>query len=262
MIITPDQELVDELMVHLRDTLYGRGLSYTALPDNHPTRSDTVHLSDEDLCITRKFWEKVISASGEDYKIDNKGVLYMLTGVGFEMFLTGTVSHTTIGMGKVVAGIAMTPDYGTKAKDLAEIKTTRMWPDKIDGAPAKNGFSLSWIRRMMGYSIGYDLDYYRLAILYIGAATLVGFRFEWEPGQLDDYASESLIPRARALREALDQFKETGVRMPPEPFAYNDKWECTRCPFPMLCAGTQANGGYLPRVWSKEIAAKYLEIVP
>ena len=266
MIITPDQELVDELMGHLRDTLYGKGLSFTALPSNHPTRADSVHLSDLDLCITRKFWEKVISSAGEPVKVDNKSILYMLTGVGFEMFLTGTVSHTTVGMSKVYehfgTEIAMTPDFYSKQDDLVEIKTTRMYPNNTDGAPAKHGFPKSWERRMMGYSIGFGLDPYGLAILYIGAATLVGFRFQWEDHEPGDYEIESLLPRAKALQEALENFKATGDRLPPEPFAYNDDWECIKCPFNMLCAATQQTGKFLPSQWPKELADKYLEVVP
>ena len=265
MQIIPDQPLVDELMVHLEDALMGRGLSFTALPPNHISRSDSVHLSDLDLCITQKFWEKVISGSGEKQKIDPRNLLYMLTGVGFEMYLTGTVSHTTVGMGKLFdmngITISMTPDYKTTVDDLAEIKTTRMYPEKGTGIPAKHGFSTSWLRRMQGYAIGYGLDHYRLAILYIGAASLVGFTFEYDiPGEQEKFLNEFMYPRAKALREALDQFNESGIRKPPEPFAYNDAWQCLRCPFNFICEASKVAGNYIPSTWQHK--DQYMEVVP
>lgn len=257
MIIEPDQELVDELMVHLRDALFGRGLSFTQLPDSHSDRSDEVHLSDLDGCITRKFNEKV--SIGTAGKIDDKGVLYMLTGTGFEMYLTGIVSHMG-GQSRMYQGIPMTADFVKKSGDPAEIKTTRMYPDKGLGIPAKNGLPEFWLRRLKGYTLGHGLDHYSLAILYIGAATLVGLKFTFDDDELMDFDNEMLLPRAAALREALDKFKETGVRLPPEPFAYNDAWECLRCPFNFLCAATKQTGDYLPSTWEHQ--EKYMEITP
>ncbi len=255
MLIEPDQELVEELMVHLRDALFGRGLSFTSLPDSHMDRSDEVHLSDMDGCITRKFHEKV--SHGTVGKIDDKGVLYMLTGVGFEMYLTGLVSHMS-GQSRIYQGIPMTADYIKKSGDPAEIKTTRMYPDSNIGLPARNGLPEFWLRRLKGYTIGHGLDHYSLAILYISAASLVGLKFTFDDDELMDFDDEMLLPRAEALRFALDEFKRTGIRKPPEPFAYNDAWECLKCPFNMLCAGTQMTGDFIPSTW--EHKDKYMEI--
>ena len=78
MLITPDQPLVDELMEHLKDALFGKGLSFTAVPDTHSDRSSEVHISDEDLCITRSFWEKVTAEHmGAAFEVMDDGAYYL-----------------------------------------------------------------------------------------------------------------------------------------------------------------------------------------
>ena len=93
---------------------------------------------------------------------------------------------------------------------------------------------------MKGYSYGYGMLDYRLAVLQVAQARIYGWRFSFESKELDEFWAQMCWRRDRLL-EAL------GRGLPPEPFAYCAEWECKRCPALILCEATKNAGAYVPK---------------
>ena len=81
-----------------------------------------------------------------------------------------------------------------------------------------------------------------LAIYQIIQAEIYSKEFQFTDDELNDFWNNYVIPRKLAL---LESYKANLV---PEPFKYNEDWECTNCPFMMHCTTLQSAGsGYVSK---------------
>lgn len=143
-------------------------------------------------------------------------------------------------------GLHFSPDYTTTliAGEM-DLKTTRMGIGD-DGRPATlkdgsrpQGFPDGWLKQFMGYAhrLGaqpadsytpYDYVDYNVGILYVIQAQLVAgtIRFAWDDVELN---MAHHLHRASILEDQLAQ------GTPPQPFLYNEAWECKNCPYLNRC---------------------------
>lgn len=189
---------------------------------------DGIHMSDLTQCITMSFWNKIGKIDP-----DPDSILFWLVGIGLEKAL---VTGKPKVIPKATDGIYSSPDISIN-RNLGEIKTTRM--GLVKGEP-KFGWPQEWIRRIMGYCYTYGVLEYRLGTLFIIPAKLVAKRFTFTKDELIHFWDTYIIPRRDALVEALEQQKA------PEPFKYNESYECKNCQYLTMCEGITIAGNFVP----------------
>ncbi len=238
MRIEEDQDIVDEFMAHLKKLFLetkGGGDRQTI---------DEVHISHLITCITATFWNKYIPGTPPSQQT----LLYWIIGGGFEEALTGSISHLTGEKSDECDDIYGTPDYESGLlKAWAEIKSTRMWWDQAKGEPSKHGWSKQWIRALLGYCKIKKVTEWRLATLFLLPAILVGRKFIFTQSEVDEFWNNFFLPRKKALLAAIEATDKAGGMRPPEPFAWNDTWECQRCPHQILCESMRLAKSFIPK---------------
>lgn len=204
----------------------------------------SVHQSDLTSCITKSFWKHQLGPQA----LDEMSALYFITGIGLEKALTNRESEDTTH--RVHEGVRVSLDFMDKDTGLPiELKTTRMGFD-ARGKPTK-GWPKGWERQVMGYAHVYERTEFSLVTLTVGRVGLYGNKFIFEDDELERYWYDFIQPRLRALLAAIDSSS------PPEPYAYNDTWECDKCPMAVLCEGSKIPEGHMPRMGETDIP--YLE---
>ena len=196
---------------------------------------DGIHLSDLTHCITRTFWDKMSFSPPE--------------GQGLWMMMAGTLIEKALLMQEQESismdGIIASPDYRFEAFDgFGELKTTRMG---LKSGEPKFGWPIEWVRRMKGYCFMTGRDWWILITLFLIPATPIAKKFQFDQDELDDFWQGYIIPRRDALREAFDA-REQGNLSPPQPFAFNESYECTQyggCPRLILCEAAKNSGNFI-----------------
>ena len=216
---------------------------YQRLRDKYITSRETVpHLSELIYCLTRSYDDRFHRIEPTELEL-----LYFSVGFGLEEVLLRTAESQMIEE-KEIDGVFMTPDYISLFDGGADLKTTRMWPDKADGYKPSHGWPDSWMRQFMGYSYLIpqvqtrdangepETVLYSIAVVYIGKPALVGgtFTFLWS----DVLENWEWIQMRRTFYMA---HLEKQVR--PPPFVFNQPWECKNCRYQLRCH--QANKGEL-----------------
>ena len=207
----PNSEVHDYIINNLRHYIFSKP-------------REGIHVSDLTRCLTKTFWTK-ISPQLNDL-IPEKDMMFMLAGIALEDALTGHLTHEQEDSIEK-DGVIMSPDLVVDASEYDEIKTTRMYRGS-DGRP-KYGYPIEWLRRISAYCSIIGKDEYTLTILYIIPADLVTAKFTFSMTELEQFWNGFIIPRKEALERSLESNK------PPEPFTYNDDWECGRCSSRILC---------------------------
>jgi hypothetical protein len=103
----------------------------------------------------------------------------------------------------------------------------------------------------MGYCKGLNVTEWNVVALFIVAAKLLGRKFVFTQGELDEFWNKFIIPRRDVLLTALEK------HTPPQPFAYNDDWECKSCEFRIFCEAHIAEQCFIPR--SSDTDKQFLE---
>ncbi len=236
MKIEEDQDIVDEFMQHLKDLYIPTSTDRSGI--------EVVHISALVRCITQIFWNKYIPGTPPS----DQTLLYWITGSGFEEALAGNVSHLMADISDQQDDIYGTPDYESeKLSAWAEIKSTRQWWDQKEGKP-KYGWSKQWIRAMLGYCKIKKVTEWRLASLFLLPAMLVGRRFIFTQSEVEEFWKNFFLFRKDALLAAIAETEKAGGMRPPEPFKYNDSWECQRCPHQILCESMRLAKSFVPKV--------------
>jgi hypothetical protein len=232
MKVTPDPEAKEEMLKHLKAFILNQDRS-------------GLHLSDLTKCITKTFWDATLT----NKDIEEVAAMYFITGIGLELALTDSKNQPGE---KSKDGIIVSPDFKSPTSGMyTEIKTTRMGFSQ-QGTPTK-GWPTGWIRQMMGYAYVMGQDYWRNVTLVVTRVGMYGNRFTFENGEERDFWMNFVLPRKIALEEAQAQ------AIPPEPFSYNDDWECARCPVQMLCTGAISSMVYIKKSMPDYVGLGQLE---
>jgi hypothetical protein len=214
-----------------------------------------IHMSDLTKCITRVFYDRNNPRAFAD-GLDDNGVVRVALGLAWEQFLAGTVSHMT-GDRFEVEGVLFNIDLELSELSI-ELKTTAMYINK-DGEPqapkAVGGgtkWPVEWKRRIMGYMYATSKQSFGLAIMQTMSRSLHGTFAASSLNNITEFWQEFFIPRRDALMEAFVEKK------PPQPFGYNDNYECERCPYQMYCQALSGDETVtLPR--TQHLDYQYLE---
>ncbi len=197
-----------------------------------PGMREGIHLSDLNYCITKSYWQKIMPTTQPN---DNT-ILTWVIGLALERVLLEDEVDTHRPDSDEQDSIHVSPDYSLVIQQaMGELKTTRYYYKKDKTDPSK-GYVLGWIKQMAGYSYVYNLDNYMLAVFQIITASMYGKQFSFNKEERTKFWKEYIIPRRDALIEARER------KLPPEPFAYNEDWECENCSFKMICDTTTKVG--------------------
>lgn len=237
MNIVDDPELTKEIMARIKK-------KYAA--HTRKIKTDGIHLTMLIYCITRTYWQEIT-----ELKPTDEDARHWAGGLGLEeVLLRDEINDTNI-KPAILDGITVSPDYQMVLNGrMAELKTTNMWPNKDGSGLPSVGLPDTWEQQMMGYTLGYPeitKSGYSLSIFYISKAkSIVSKRitFDYET-ELKPFW-EGILTRKAVLETALKEHK------PPEPFAFNQEWECKRCPALVLCQLAQANGDFIKKEDSNE----------
>ena len=179
-------------------------------------------------------------------------MLFMISGMSLEDALTNAVGSKEDSLEK--DGVILSPDmvvYGEVNPTMhVEIKTTRMYLAK-DGRP-KYGWSNEWVRRLLSYCYVAGVNTYALAVLFIIPAELVSIELAFQQEDIDKFWQEFILPRKEALERAIKNNR------PPQPYTYNEDWECERCPAQMLCSTFSMQGSLVVDERTTHSDQKYL----
>lgn len=237
MDIKEDQEIVDEFMDHLK------GLYLPIQQGKGRADIEDIHVSGLVRCITQTFWNKYIPGTPPS----DQTLLHWISGTGFEEALAGNVSHLTPDTSDHHDDIYGTPDYKSdRLSAWAEIKSTRQWWDQGKGEP-KFGWSKHWIRAILAYCKIKKVTEWRLASLFLLPAILVGRKFVFTQSEIDEFWNNFFLPRKQALLAAIEETEKANGMRPPDPFKYNDSWECQRCPHQILCESMRVAKSFIPK---------------
>lgn len=225
LIIKPTGEVME---IYNNPTMQHEIISRVKQKHNLQTRTRPgLHISDLIYCLTKKYW----SVKQPNVEIIDDDALMFAVGLGLErVLLEDSDIRNRPGMVSV-DGIYFSADYLIKLNNtLGELKTTRASYNK-DGEPSK-GYPATWIRQIAGYCYAYGVVKFNLAVYQVIQAKLYTKQINFTQQELDEYWSRYVIPRRDIINNALS------VNLPPEPYKYNESWECARCPYQMMCAST------------------------
>lgn len=136
-------------------------------------------------------------------------------------------------------GIWVTPDYFSKVMNGlgVDAKTTNFWPDKNDpnmlpkpGTDRPNGYPPTWEYQFGGYAIANGRTSWAAIIFYQGATELIGIEWVWTHEELS-----IMWEYVQMRRKILDRYVNSSEV--PQPFSYNEDWECKTCPYLNRCQG-------------------------
>jgi len=205
------------------------------------------HVSDLTRCITYTFWGKTTTLNAS---MEIRTMLYMISGMSLEDALTNSIGTKEDSLEK--DGVIMSPDMVISMDDTlhVEIKTTRMYLAK-DGRP-KYGWSNEWLRRLLSYCYVAGVDTYALAVLFIIPAEMVNIELTFKQEDIDRFWQEFILPRKEALERAIEKNR------PPQPYTYNEDWECERCSAQILCSTFSMQGSLVVDERTTHSDQKYL----
>ena len=199
----------NQLRTYLLDRLRSEYLSEKPFP----------HLTELIYCLTRSWFDRIDSLPPTEDEL-----LRFSIGFGLERVLISGLEPEKY----IVDGIHLTPDflpdYGSGGIH-GELKSTRMWPPKA-GETAR--IPDTWLEQTMGYCKATGTTEYDVAVVYLGAPKLEGFRLQFEPEEIAANWENILERKGIYLGYV------TSATMP-TPFKFNKEWECKWCRYSLRC---------------------------
>ena len=202
--------------------------------------SEPIHLSDITRCLTKSTLSRMTAEYNQSdieanaAQIDPTSASMMYIGVLAEKALDDLAPERPV---DYLEGVTARADWNLDG-DFIELKTTRVYvtqKDKKLTFPSK-GFVQEWVRRMAGYCMIYGKYNWKLAMMLVVRGDLIVYDFQFTPEEIRHYYDNFFVPRRLILKSAIE------TNRIPEPFRYNDDWECRNCQFKMQC-DFQAFGG-------------------
>lgn len=214
---------------HLERELYAR-----LEAKYHKPRPETPHLSELLYCLTRSYYDRFQPLAPSDAEM-----LYFSVGFGLESVLLRD-EHTFAPEVQQLDSVYMTLDYVSLEGSGVDLKTTRMMPNKDGSGVPTTDWPGTWLKQFMAYAKLLGSADYTVAVLYLGGRgaqpELVVGTFSWTQEEID--ANWAYVQNRKAVYMAHIE----GQRVP-QPFAYNEEWECRTCRYLLRC---QAAAGGAP----------------
>jgi hypothetical protein len=204
-------------------------------------RTQEIHLMELYHCLTKGWYDK-----HDALPLTEKEILMFSVGFAFEQVYLRNEDKPNPPPKRELFGIHMSPDHEAYPGREEDFKTTAMWKGD-DGSP-RRGWPAAWLYQFSMYGLSQvlpaDTDvnsdweslvpediFYDVAILYLNAAR------DFEVITLKFTKDEVLQAAYTALdRKAIyERYTDT----PPEPFKFNEDYECEHCRYLLRCRAAQ-----------------------
>lgn len=186
-------------------------------------------------CLTKTFYENEMVTPNVDGSLpshrNERQLLLFASGLGLEKVLLAGKQVSASG---VYEGISWHADHIGNDNSFYEIKSTRKRTPREDETAELDILSEGWRKQILAYFKVSGLISGRLAVLHLMGdykppfPQLRVYEMQASQDEIDDNWAW-ILSRARLY----EQFVESG--QPPEPFKYNEPWECENCNWKALC---------------------------
>ena len=179
-------------------------------------------------CLTKSWKDKHEPADPNDKELNMWSV-----GFGLERVL---IQSRMVKQVWVMDGVTMHPDFLTLDGVLADLKSTRAGPKP----PTFDTYGGMWLRQFMGYArykirtaiaIGETVDFpypFDVLTFHVIQAEMKAWRFWFDEAEI-----EANWEHVMFRKQVMEVSEMTGVM--PEPFAFNEDWECRECRYLLGC---------------------------
>ena len=180
-------------------------------------------------CLTKSWKDKYEPAEPNDRELS-----LWSAGFGLERVL---IQSRMVRQVWVMDGVTMHPDFVSLGDQvLADLKTTRAGPKP----PTFDTYGGMWLRQFMGYArkkivaareagdvveFPYPFD---VLIFHVIQAEMKAWRFWFDEAEI-----EANWEHVMFRKQVMEVAEITGVM--PEPFAWNEAWECRDCRYKLGC---------------------------
>lgn len=176
-------------------------------------------------CLTKTFYENYYTTGGG--KAPDRGTLLLFgTGLALEHVMLNDMQRTE---GGIFEGIAYHMDHFGSETDFIEFKSTR-----LSTKSAPENYSLQWKRQWMAYAKVKGITSGRFVALHLMGNYAPPFPdlVAWDV----ECSAEEIDLNWQWMELRRDTYLEhVAAGEAPEPFKYNEDWECERCPWLMIC---------------------------
>lgn len=222
MEVTRNQEAEFQLLTEMHQAMYE--------PDRHqPSVSGMIY------CLTKTYYENEMVVPETDGSIpahrNERQLLLFATGLGLEKVLLAGQQVSAKGE---YQGISWHADHIGSDSSFYEIKSTRKRTPREDETAELDILSEGWKKQILAYFKVSGLASGKLAVLHLMGDYKPPFPqmrvYEMQASQTEIDDNWAWILSRAALYKG---FVETS--QPPEPFKYNESWECGNCNWKILC---------------------------
>lgn len=192
-------DLLDEMMAEIEEDRSGM----------HPSVTDLIY------CLTKGFFSQY-----QPIVHNPQTKMFFITGLGLERALLAKRKE------QALYGEFEGIHYHVDSKDdtLIELKSTRMSQKVLE----ERGFPDNWLVQTKSYCKAVGVNKVDLAVIFLIPAKLEVYHITYEDWELDE--NWALM---KARRDRWNQAVAEGV--PPEPFKWNQEYECKDCQYSMTC---------------------------
>lgn len=188
-------------------------------------KGEDPHLTELIYCLTRAYWQS--RDKGNKISFTKKIRLMFAIGVALEDVMLRPVGDAVPG---TFEGVQFEMDAVTKVGDLVEFKSTRMGVKRLT-----EDFPINYYRQLLGYMKFHGVLKAKFVVMFIIPPELVTWEAEVTQEELD--RNWNWLVDRRDLR---NRFVESGEI--PQPFTFNEGYECKGCAFKLLCDIEAAKG--------------------
>jgi len=184
-------------------------------------KGEDPHLSELLYCLTKSYWQS--RDKDNSITFTKKTRLMFALGVALEDVMLRPLGKSVTG---TFEGIQFELDAEVAREgstDLVEYKSTRMGIKRFT-----EGFPIGYYRQLLGYMKMKGVLKAKFVVMFIIPADLVTWEVEVTEEEIE--RNWKWITDRRDLR---NRFVETGEI--PQPFTFNEAYECNDCTFKLLC---------------------------
>ena len=207
--------------ISLEDTLLAEMAAAMYEPDRHqPSVSGMIR------CITRTYYENEVKVT-DGPSFSRRELQLFVTGLGLEKVILSGRQITQKGS---TEGIQWHVDHIGTELDFIEVKSTRI--KMVDSDEPK--ISNTWQRQVLAYFKALGITQGHFVMLHVTG--------DYSP-PFPDIRAYNIVTTQEEVDENWQWIKNRSevylesvrTRVPPEPFQYNETWECEHCPWRALC---------------------------
>lgn len=200
-----------------------------SLATEYLTEKPFPHLAELIYCLTKSYDDRTDSITPTDEEL-----LLFAVGFGLErVILSGHERPESA----FCEGIGYSVDFNTFAGTPAELKTTRMSTNTVDGKGLPDG----WIKQTAGYCYCRGVNSYHLTVLFLMGnykppmPLIRSYRLDFTDDEIQN--NWNWLQGRKAV---IESFMADGIR--PEPDTWNESWECNYCRYKLRCDIVRAGG--------------------